>query len=357
MPNSQDDESLVSWQSAFWGLLPLALNSMLQPAGSIAYFSLTRSFILRISPIICAADAISSLCLIACYMSIPGVSLGYAAKAWLLQRSANPRMPLEASPTLRLIAFILGTFSQSMKLFSCKGIPWTQAWAYLYVGSFVAMEVATLVARSIGDVEFQNSAPRELLNCCTNPVPPRFVRTVREIPITLARCSHVVFALWALFILIRLPATSKELGQYDQLASWPNLPWWRWLLVIPGFVYVIFVFIIAFVVMFASYPILALGGPNYTDRFLFWAYDEHIVDGAAFIVSILTLWVTVFLMAILVNYLKRQRLEHQHRPALKDEDSDIAFYLIITPVVTLLWYAERYNPAETLKPEWTNNLG
>jgi hypothetical protein len=330
---------------------------MLQPAGSIADFSLTRSFILRASPIICATDAISSLCLIFCYMSIPGVSLRYAAKAWLLQRSANPRMPLEASPILRLIAFILGTLSQSVKLFSCKGIPWTQAWAYLYVGSFVAMEVATLVARSIGDIEFQNSAPRELLKCCTDPVPPRFVWTIRKTPIEWARYSHAVFALWALFILIRLPATSTELGQLDQLASWSKLPWWKWLLVIPGFVYVLLVFIISSVVMFASYPILALGGPNYWDRFLFWAYDEHIVDGAVVFFSILTLWVTVFLMAISINYLKRRRLGHERRPALEDEDFDIAFYLIITPVFTLLWYAKKYNPAETLKPEWTNKLG
>ncbi|KAF1997892.1 hypothetical protein P154DRAFT_622108, partial [Amniculicola lignicola CBS 123094] len=366
MPNSRDSESVVSWQSAFWGLLPLALNSMLQPAGSVADFPTSSSFVLRTSPIICATDAISSLSLISCYISIPGVSLRYAAKAWWLQRSANPCVQLEASLVLRLIVFVLGTLPQSVKLFSCTGIPWTQAWGYLYVRSFVVLEVTSLIARSVDDVEFQNSAPRELLDYCTNPVRPRFVWTIRETPIAWARYSHAVFALWALFALIRPPTTSVELGQYDdQLASWPTLPWWKWLLVLPGFVYSVIVFIITFVLMFASYPVLVFGGPNYTDRFLFWAYVEHILDGAVAIACIFILGVTSFLMAVLFHSLKRKRifsgrrgrLIHQHKPVLEDEDLDIAFYLMIAPVVTLLWYAREYDSTSTMKPEWTNNLG
>jgi len=58
------------------------LNSMLQPAGRISEYSSTIIFSLRISPIICVVDAISSVALIISYMARDGVGLHIATRAW-----------------------------------------------------------------------------------------------------------------------------------------------------------------------------------------------------------------------------------------------------------------------------------
>jgi hypothetical protein len=147
------DQSLVSWQSAFWGLAPLALNSMLQPTRPKARYSGIESLALRASPIVCAVDALTSLLQILYLTRFRGPSqnltVRHAAKVWLLARNestSGQKEPVEASKRVRLFVFILGTLSQSTKLFACQGIPWTQTWAYLYVTSFAVFTILECLA-------------------------------------------------------------------------------------------------------------------------------------------------------------------------------------------------------------------
>src|ERR1700761_7658990 len=53
--------SQVLASTLFWALLPVALNTMSQPSGRILGFPRCYSFALRISPIVCAVNAISTL--------------------------------------------------------------------------------------------------------------------------------------------------------------------------------------------------------------------------------------------------------------------------------------------------------
>ena len=135
MTEQDDSASWLAWQSAFWALVPLALNSMLQPAGRISEYNSTISFFLRISPIICILDAVSSVALIISCMAHDGVSLRIATRAWVnlrfrpdasegesISESASPSQQgevetIEASPIVRPIVFII-TVTQSVKLFA-----------------------------------------------------------------------------------------------------------------------------------------------------------------------------------------------------------------------------------------------
>jgi hypothetical protein len=75
----------VSWQSAYYALIPIALNSMLQPrepTGTTCGFDASLRIYLRSSPIVCAVDAAFILIRFAFYMRRRGHghSLARAAK-------------------------------------------------------------------------------------------------------------------------------------------------------------------------------------------------------------------------------------------------------------------------------------
>jgi hypothetical protein len=215
----------LAWQNAFWALIPLALNSMLQPVGRISEYDSTISFFLRISPIICVVDAVSSVVLIISHMACDGVSFRTATRAWAdlrfrpdasegesMSESASPFRQdevetIEASPLVRLIVFII-TVTQSVKLFACTGIPWTHAWAYMFLGSFILLEVCLRIGYTLDNDTFRRDAPAELIERCSNP--PRNWRTWMVIDFML-KCStfvQIVFTMGSLMLLLPVPFKS-----------------------------------------------------------------------------------------------------------------------------------------------------
>jgi hypothetical protein len=50
---------LVSWQTAYWTLIPLAVNTVAQPSGRILGLPAKYRTYLRCSPLICATDSLS----------------------------------------------------------------------------------------------------------------------------------------------------------------------------------------------------------------------------------------------------------------------------------------------------------
>ncbi|OCK92637.1 uncharacterized protein K441DRAFT_176153 [Cenococcum geophilum 1.58] len=149
-------DSELSWASAYWALLPLGVNTMLQPSGKVCGFHASLSSYLRSSPIVCVADA--TLIVIFrfpfyCMRDAPGV----AAKKVLVARGAESTPScwgslqfLDNTPIPRSIGFCpaaLGLLSQFIKLASVKGIDWTLTWACFYVVDFVVMEIMKFLAQ------------------------------------------------------------------------------------------------------------------------------------------------------------------------------------------------------------------
>ncbi|KAJ6437414.1 C6 transcription factor [Purpureocillium lavendulum] len=216
--------SQVSWQNAWWALVPLAMNSMLQPAGNIATFTSRTSLALRVSPIVCTADAIISLHMVVWYSSTRGMNLRSAARMWHMSRTqrlphGHDTSPLdtasEASPLVRLAVFVIGTLLQSIKLFACEGIPWTQAWGYMFVVSFVVLETMLLLSRPVDDEKLRNFL---LDHGANTPAYPEFVSGAI---IILAILLHITLLAWILvFSLLAPPA-------WEINSDFVSLQWWQ----------------------------------------------------------------------------------------------------------------------------------
>jgi hypothetical protein len=266
MTEQEDSASWLAWQSAFWALIPLALNSMLQPAGRIGEYNSTISFFLRISPIICVVDAVSSVALIISYMAHDGVGFRIATRAWAdlrfrpdasegesISASASPSgqdevETIEASPLVRLIVFIV-TVTQSVKLFACTGIPWTHAWAYMFLGSFVLLEVCLRVGYTLDNDTFRRNAPAELIGRCSNP--PRSWRAWIVIGFML-KCStfiQIVFTMGSLMLLVPVPFQNLSVLRREEveelfdgwklIIAMPPMILWSFLSIYLGIIWVL----------------------------------------------------------------------------------------------------------------------
>ncbi|KAH8585696.1 hypothetical protein B0O99DRAFT_603095 [Bisporella sp. PMI_857] len=144
-PKAEEKANLVSWQSAFFGLVALALNAMTQPSTIDKTFP--RSSLLfpaRSSPFVCMADALEILVAFGFHW-FRGV--GVREAAWRIhQRRAREqsgghsdndewtieKTPAEKHPKTFLILFITSLL-QGVKIFGMTGLPWTQVWAGMYL--------------------------------------------------------------------------------------------------------------------------------------------------------------------------------------------------------------------------------
>ena len=142
-----DTSSEVSWQSAFWALVPVALNSMTQPTGRVLGTPSTCSFYFNSSPIVCLANAleiVSKLCWRLYSLRSVDAAASLTAKE-LFEDLESPERPtrlarLKENKDVRLAIFFLGALPQIIKLYAMTGIVGTKVCASMYLGSFLIIE-------------------------------------------------------------------------------------------------------------------------------------------------------------------------------------------------------------------------
>ncbi|KAG6995802.1 hypothetical protein G7Y79_00041g077540 [Physcia stellaris] len=144
-----DTSDEVSWQSAFWALVPIALNSMTQPAGRVLGMPSKYSFYLNSSPIVCMGNAleiVSKLCWRTYDLNSVDAAAHWTAKE-IFEDVERPEPPtelekLQENRTVRLCIFILGALPQVIKLYAMRGIVGTKVCASMYLSSFLVIEAA-----------------------------------------------------------------------------------------------------------------------------------------------------------------------------------------------------------------------
>lgn len=139
----------VSWQSAFWGLVPIALNSMTQPSGKVCDSPAGVGFLLRVSPFMCFFDALILLVRTVMYSFTKG-SLPAAIEKIIVQRYTDDDEDageLRGTMYTRWIVFALSA-SQIVKLFGFQGVLMTQICAAMFLGSFIVVELLVVIPRS-----------------------------------------------------------------------------------------------------------------------------------------------------------------------------------------------------------------
>lgn len=117
----------ISWQSAFWSLVPIALNSMTQPSSIVFGFPSKYSFALRSSPILYGFEALYTVVMFvlnAFFLKNPKASALKIAKWRFRYTPGNEEgslQKLQENTIFRIAIFLLGALPQIINSAVCKG--------------------------------------------------------------------------------------------------------------------------------------------------------------------------------------------------------------------------------------------
>jgi hypothetical protein len=114
--------STVQWQSAFWGIAAIFLNTILQPAGSVCHLPPKYQLSLRSSPLFCLTDTTTVIYDIA--KKAKHMSLRQAIRTVAEFRHQHDTDQENSNSLLRFISwlFMAAAIVQAVKLFACRGL-------------------------------------------------------------------------------------------------------------------------------------------------------------------------------------------------------------------------------------------
>src|SRR5437016_1311011 len=133
LPHAQS----VSWQSAFWALVAIAINTCLQYSGNICEVKSALGILIKSSPLFCLLDSIVVWFQIIYYMTRmkPRAALRHVASSREQHNADQPGNLFVKSIGGCLLLFL--ALAQALKLFALKGIPWTQAFGSMFLLSYL----------------------------------------------------------------------------------------------------------------------------------------------------------------------------------------------------------------------------
>ncbi|KAG4444374.1 hypothetical protein IFR05_000139 [Cadophora sp. M221] len=146
----------VSWQTLFWIITTLAINSMTQPCGWVCGFNSRYRIYIRSSPIICVVDIVLMLYRWLEALFKPGPTrLNIRESFYMIVidrfRGNEPSEGIQTignSTGIRWFLFVMGPLPQKIRLASFQGVYWSKGIGFSFLGSWLLMEIA-LLARAL----------------------------------------------------------------------------------------------------------------------------------------------------------------------------------------------------------------
>ncbi|UQC85573.1 uncharacterized protein CLUP02_11072 [Colletotrichum lupini] len=157
-PPADTSENHLSWQSAFWALLALVLNTATQPCGKICGFPSEWGFCLRWSPVVCVINSLEALSCLRLHRHDSKWTLVVVPHKYdtEIDISHSDVANLQRNTLIRIVAFILGPLLQATKLYACRGTFWVQFLASIYLASFLCDELLLGLVWIAGPAESRN---------------------------------------------------------------------------------------------------------------------------------------------------------------------------------------------------------
>jgi hypothetical protein len=130
---SSASPSQLSWQSALWALMAIALNTMTQSSPSSNSLFLDPFSLLRASPIVCLADLLVMILWVLKLSIFSHRRLSFLEAVRCFRKETNMEKKKERISVLTVVLFVLGPLPQFIKLNACTGVPWTLTWSWIYM--------------------------------------------------------------------------------------------------------------------------------------------------------------------------------------------------------------------------------
>lgn len=273
---------------------------------------------------------------------------------------------LEKTGLVRVLLFCLGTLPQVDKLMALSGVPWTKAWAGMYLGSFVTVEILLFMAEK-QDENAKHTIFRFDL---------RHFRHLLTIETVLGKCSigiHLLFGASAYYQILSEHTTNNN-SYLEHYRSW-----------IISIAVLSIIFFMEAIPQGAKVLVAKFSTPSRIMDFYWPTYSFNVL--AFFILPIISfinhaealfyhtiymscffgfLWVLSFLsplsnhVQINVLFLEHELDSFRHS-RMRATDFPMSFnacaFFVGTFSLSVAWYSTCYDAIGTHKPEWVNALG
>ena len=341
----------ISWQSAFWSLPPLAINSMMQPLGRCGFEDYDPSLrtYLRSSPIVCAFDAVTIIIRFGIY-GWRGLSAPAAAKKIISARNKSIEdtevggiRSLEKIPFLRWLVFVLGVLPQVIKLWACSGLPWTEVWGCCYIVSFFIVEGTNILAKIHAENPAEDHHLEKRMAMCDRVCGAVAVllqlyllawidlAVIPADPILIRRWQFRFIRLSAIFVAFLIHEPFRRLVVAVQSDT----------TTVKAREHSLGVFVISMLLIFG---ILAATFEGYHFSYLYLMFS---------IISSFSAWFLYF-----IPVAKTQVLLYEPENKRTGHWNVLAFDFFCRILgLSVFWYAKHYDPTGTFKPGWTGYLG
>jgi len=381
--------SPVSYQTAFWTLVPLAVSTMTQPSGRVLGSSPQYRTYLRSSPILCSVDALFFLLRLVFSPLVLRIPLRQAIEITIQERYRDIEDPvegiqyLEKQTWLRWLWFVLGTLGPAIKLAAMQNVPWTKAWGMMFLGAFVVFESMIFLMKRDKRAGFESLAHEEPASI---PAPVQGFMNVQindinqcEIRVfVVAVLMHLGIVLWAIWDLwaLQVPASqiAEELGtpRSNRLLQLVLLGYCisllSFALMVPiCFIFVLlsgdiirltgcllfmgfFVYVIAFSGAKVDFLPILLGLPSFLNIILFL-----LTLIAPLFLEWVIRWLCSRYQSLSVNLLMVSETMEGSKPP--SEATWTLVFFIVNLIVCNLWYCLRYDLTGTVYPSWTGVFG
>ncbi|CAG8973916.1 hypothetical protein HYALB_00003694 [Hymenoscyphus albidus] len=352
--SAQPAPAPVLWYSLFWGILAIAVNSMSQPSGRVCESPAVVGFMLGSSPIICTLDVLILVVRMA-YYSISLKSARKAIQVVVIQRFAlddensGTFSDFRKNAIFRWFFFVL-TVAQAIKIFAFEGIIWTKVWASMYIGSFLIIEMLVVIPSQWIDIPKKGSESQ------LHRVKGSGVWSMPYISVVMG----TVFLLW--FTIQASTSISNAHGLRMGALQWTGL----------------------IILLFGSLPfaltsfyVFNITNKTEVHRSYYWWLLSIVVIPASYLLSMLfgeltnlkDIYLTVFTSLMTgawalcglrwasttFDYIESG--EPQRMFLRRIEVALSSYFLFLHLASAILYYIYTYDPQETIKPGWTEQLG
>lgn len=141
----------VHWQSAFWALVAIALNTCLQDSRAICEIKPKYGLLVKSSPVFCAVDAVIVWCQTLYYLTRvpPREALRIVARSRQQHGPDTQEESGSVSISVVVARWLLLVFAvlQGLKLYALRGIPWTQVFGTMYLVSYATNAILNVMGR------------------------------------------------------------------------------------------------------------------------------------------------------------------------------------------------------------------
>jgi hypothetical protein len=226
--SSPGSPSQLSWQSALWALIAIAVNTMTQSSPSSNSLFSDLLSLLRALLILCLADLLVMQMWLLTLTLVSRPRLSFLEAVRCLRKETGLERKEKRFSVLTIVLFVLGPLPQFIKLNACTGIPWALVWSWIFILCYFLTAISIVCDRGEGHPLLRAGMTLSLRTRA-------LLRRISQRIYILSYSAQLVFSVWLIRMSFYTHAMHRFLGTLISIVYFSimfiSLPGWSMALI------------------------------------------------------------------------------------------------------------------------------